>query len=115
MEIGTETHRDCADQFLTDRRLVTDMRSTWISILRVSGWQPQIIGTNQEEELCRRMEIGTETHRDCADQFLTDRRLVTVIFFVDETFVQIDGLDSWPWIAHEPAMDARDWPSTCLS
>ena len=27
------------------------------------------------------------------------------MIFVDETLIQIDGKDYWPWIAYEPNMD----------
>lgn len=48
-----------------------------------------------------------QKYADCADRFRTDRRLVSVIF-VDETLLQIDGIDYWLWIAYEPALN------TCL-
>src|SRR5919197_5535526 len=46
-------------------------------------------------------------YSDCADRFRTDRRLVRTIF-VDETLIQVDGIDYWLWIAYEPAIN------TCL-
>lgn len=39
-----------------------------------------------------------------ADRFQTDRRAVRVIF-VDETLLQIDGIDYWLWVAYEPNLD----------
>lgn len=51
-----------------------------------------------------------QEYADCADRlFRTDRRLVRLIIFVDETLLQIiDGDDYWLWIAYEPALN------TCL-
>ena len=48
-----------------------------------------------------------QKYSDSADRFRTDRqtdrRLVKLIFVVDETLLQIDGIDYyWLWIAYEP-------------
>jgi putative transposase len=42
-----------------------------------------------------------QKYSDCANRFMTDRRLVKEIF-VDETLLRIDGQDYWLWIAYEP-------------
>ena len=46
-----------------------------------------------------------QQYSDCADGYRTDRRLVRAIF-VDETLLQIDGIDYWLWIAYEPALNS---------
>ncbi|HEX7032124.1 MAG TPA: hypothetical protein VF172_03910, partial [Nitrososphaera sp.] len=49
--------------------------------------------------------MGTQRYADVAERYRTDRRLVRAIF-VDETLLQIDGVDYWLRIAYEPAIDA---------
>jgi hypothetical protein len=45
-----------------------------------------------------------QKHADVVDRFRVNKNQVKMIF-VDETLIQIDGMDYWLWIAYEPAMD----------
>src|SRR5690606_28728287 len=52
--------------------------------------------------------MGTEIRGLCRQVSYRQMRLVSTIF-VDETLLQIDGVDYWLWIAYEPALN------TCLA
>jgi transposase-like protein len=46
-----------------------------------------------------------QKHADIVvDRFRVNKKQVKMIF-VDETLIQIDGMDYWLWIAYEPDMD----------